>query len=335
MSIIHLSRRYFVIHLEARAIGPHGQLSYVAGTFAMIEVMAVRFHFLHDFTRSSECRPCFNKLLQRVSSKEMKKMTQATKCYNVSMIVCASLHFGYLVYLPSFDLKTTAGLIALPVWIFIGITGPCFTALEVLAVFNIAVVTCEMMLNENIRFTSQVVQLADEGALSRSEGRKHLNLKPLIIEYQQIAVMVAEYGCVSKILLSLANVLCIPAYSVCLYASTITTESTSQLILRSAMILTDTIFCVRAYLLTSLLARMQVQSSRLYSAFASLLARRDIKLTDKITLQFICKDLVSSKNHWAVSEYSGGKVTRLDALSSIFSTVQLILLGYDFKSVFD
>lgn len=311
---------------SAKAIGPIGQISYLAGAFAFVEMLSLRFHVTRDYYTSFNHVPDFCHLLNLTDDRTMDKVVLITKISNGIIGFIASVLFMHLVILSTFHL--TWGLFLAPFWWFITVTGPFFASTEV------NTMTCISSTNFNL-----IKQLGERlvHKITRMSACKELDSTsiPFIVsEYKSVLELIRMFGSTSKVMMLLADLLCIPTYAVVLYGITVPTGSNRELYLKAIMLLTGSTYTLRGYVLVYHLAGLHEQSLRLHSALMSLSVRVRMKPKEKRVILVLLEDLCAVRSHWAIPEFAGNKVNRQDFLGSVLGTLQLTLLGYDFQRLF-
>ena len=308
---------------EKSSIEPIGTLTYLAAGFAMVEQFCTRLYILNTFKKSPNRQPGFFHLLKLSTSEEVKKAIFVTKITNFAIIYVAIFLFQLLLIIPALHMKSIFGRFMALFWMVMAIIGPTFGGPDVNTMANVASVCFGVIM----RYSKELVE--DISTLTKSPSLvTKVSLDHIFRQYNQILLMIKTFSQLSMIFMLLFHILVIPIYSVVLYEFSLSVHSI-QLILKVISMVTGTIYCLRGYVLTALLAEMDIQSKRLHSSFMSLVARRPLPVRDKSKILFILEDLANPRNHWAISEYGGHKVTRMDVVNSIFGTLQLIMLAFD------
>lgn len=311
---------------SADAIGPIGQLSYLAGSFAFTEMLSLRFHVIRDYYTSFNNTPGFCHLLNLTDEETMKKSVIITKISNAIVGSLASFLFMHLVVMSTFDL--TWGIFLAPFWWFITLCGPFFSSTEV------NTMTCISGTNYNVIYKTgeELVQ-----TVNRMCSHNHLDSRSfdhIISEYKRVLQLIQMFSVTSKMMMLLADLLCIPTYAVVLYGISIPVSSNREHYLKAVMLFTGSAYSLRGYVLVYTLAGLYEQSLRLHSALMSLSVRTKMKASEKKIILSILEDLCSTRTHWAIPEFGCNNVNRQDFLSSVLGTIQLSLLGYEFKRLF-
>lgn len=310
---------------SAKAIGPMGQLSFLASGFAVVEMLAIRFHVARQYYTSFNSVPDFYHLLNLTNDRLMKRVVFIAKMSNGLTASLAALLFVTLVVLSSFQL--TWGLFLAPFWYFATLAGPFFASSEVNTMAYITNLNFRVIKESGEQLVHKVTRMSTHNEFNDR------SIQLIVSEYKSVLELIHMFAATSKVMMLLAHLLCIPTYAIVLYAFSIPVES-SQVYLKAVMMVTASSYNLRGYILVSHLAGMHDQSRRLHCALASLSARARMKPSEKQMLLCILEDITSSRNHWAIPEFAGNKVTRQDSVWSILITVQLCLLGYEFKNLF-
>lgn len=314
-----------ILCYSKHSLGSMGQLSFVVSGCAFIEILSVRLYIFHEFSTSPDHRPNFLRLLDSSYIKEDKTVINLIKLSNLMIVFMGNIFCLLLNSLSALGIKTLPGKLFIPFWMFLAVIAPSYAGPDTNTVTSVAIV-CFMSI---IKVSKEVI---DEVS---SMTRRKENLNPqfivdILTNYTRVKKRVAMYTNLSTLLMLISDILIIPIYAIILSAIPMASESV-KLLLKVILIVSGTAYCLRGYILTALLSGMSWQSRGLHSKLISLLVRKTIHFQHKLLISYILEDLSCTRNHWAISKFTGQKVTRMDVFYSIFGTLQLIILGSDFK----
>lgn len=311
---------------KRQALEPIGHLSFLAISFAMIEICCTRIYVAYTFHSSKDHRPGFMHLLSLNTPQETELVVSLIKTGNFVIIVIPCILFQTLNYVSASDTKSFLGLCFVPVWILMAFLGPTFAGPEVNTLANVANACFGTIMRHSRDLIGTINSLTEK----QSHQSLMNEMADILLKYRKVVDMVGMYSQLSMIFMLLFEILVIPIYSVVGYEFFIPVGSI-QLLIKIISIVAGSVYCLRGYVLAALLAGMDSQSKKLHSALMSLVIHKPIHTVNKIKILYILEDLSCTRNHWAISEYGGHKVTRMDLVYSIFGTLQLIMLGSDFQ----
>ena len=201
-----------------------------------------------------------------------------------------------------------------------------FTVIDILLLYIMAT-TCYFKVMERYDILNQIVDEADE----RTDRQV---IYKIMGQYLDLMKTIADANHLVKFLMFGVNLLIVPFISSLIVIALSNTETWVQLTMKCMLFPSAGVYSIRGVILTSVLAKVDVQSKKLYNKIASTLAREHVRsLPAKILLKRILEDLSCYRNHLLMREY-GGNVTQMDVFEFVIGVMQFTMLLLDFTRGF-
>lgn len=311
---------------EKNAIGQVGIGVYVAAGFGMSEMLLLRLWTLNYFFKNGKRRPDFLKLTDISPETTKMQIIFGTKLMSFIVSTAAATTLVGLVYLSmeSYSINNNnVGLIFSIFWLFVSFLGPYYAVPDVNTMFNIAILSYKNVDKQ----TDKVIKYAFKSHVYDED------VEQLLLEYSKVMLMIKQFNQIGRMFILLTKTIVIPDFATGLFILTIQPQSFGQLFLQYFAFTTSLLFCLRGYIFIFLLGGIHAKSKTLHEALMTMIVREKVNLKHRLMLTFILDDLTSGRVLFSISEYGNQIVNRIDFFASLFGTMQVIILAFDFSYI--
>lgn len=326
--ILPFISNYFVKLLfsyDELAIGSVGVCVYFAAGFAMSEMLILRLWTLINFITNGYKRLDFLKLFDLTDEDEKNIMTLGTKVISLIVSIVAMMTVVSLAILQykSYSNDNLGSIIGL-FWIFFSICGPLYAIPDVNTMFNI-VILCYKNLDKQVDLIINYTSII--------ESKSSRSIENVIIEYIKVMKMIKQFNKIGRLFILLSKMFVLPNFSACLFMWSLESNSFSQIFIKYVSFTTAFFYCIRGYIFIYILGGINSKSKILHEKLFTLIVRNKLNINEKLILLLILQDLTCKRIKLSISEYGNQIVNRIDFISSLFGTLQLIILAFDFTSM--
>ena len=171
--------------------------------------------------------------------------------------------------------------------------------------------------------------------LSKSAHKEESRVAEIFVKYKQLITIIQQYNPLAQALITINKLVATSGFAICAIMLSIESDTWAVTLAKYTLGIVGGVYAFRGYVCTRFFAQIHLSSQKLVKTLYSVAIRGDtLSWQSKFAIKCLIEELTDVHTHFALTELGLERITQRDLILSIVSTMQLIILGFDFRKSF-